>query len=241
MCGIAGQICPRGLTPRPPDFYEYALSTMERRGPDQEGLWLDSCCALLHRRLSVIDLEKGTQPMSIDGCTIVYNGELYNSQELRESLSAHGVHFFSHSDTEVLLRSYLFWGKDCLQKLNGIYAFAIYHQKEHALFLARDPMGVKPLFYAQRDGSLYFSSELKTLLCFPEIKPIVDARGLYDILFLGPGRTPGCGIYRGVYEMKPGYYGIYIRKEVLAASLSGHSGTMNAGTALKKPLKKHAF
>jgi asparagine synthase (glutamine-hydrolysing) len=209
MCGIAGQLSPQGIGVREPGFYEGLLSTMTRRGPDQEGRFLDGYCALLHRRLSVIDPEKGLQPMTIDGCTIVYNGELYNTPELRETLTAEGVTFETHSDTEVLLRAYLHWGQDCTKRLNGIFAFAIYESKRRTLFLARDPMGVKPLFYAQRGGSLFFASELKTLLCFPEIEPVVDARGLYDLLFLGPGRTPGYGIFRGVYELEPGKCGYF--------------------------------
>jgi asparagine synthase (glutamine-hydrolysing) len=147
--------------------------------------------------------------MTIQGYTIVYNGELYNTPELRAALTAEGVTFETHSDTEVLLRAYLHWGQDCTKRLNGIFAFAIYESKRRTLFLARDPMGVKPLFYAQRGGSLFFASELKTLLCFPEIEPVVDARGLYDLLFLGPGRTPGYGIFRGVYELEPGKCGYF--------------------------------
>jgi asparagine synthase (glutamine-hydrolysing) len=147
--------------------------------------------------------------MTIDGHIIVYNGELYNTKELRADLASEGVRFETHSDTEVLLRAYLRWGQDCTKRLNGIFAFAIYDSRGKTLFLARDPMGVKPLFYAQRGGSLFFASELKTLLCFPEIEPVVDARGLYDLLFLGPGRTPGFGIFRGVYELEPGKCGYF--------------------------------
>lgn len=209
MCGIAGQISPKGLPHRSPDFYGDMLSTMTRRGPDQEGQLITAHCALLHRRLSVIDPGGGTQPMSIDGFTIVYNGELYNTEELRNDLIEQGTTFLTRSDTEVLLRAYLRWGDGCLSRLNGIFAFAIYELRNRRLFFARDPMGVKPLFYCLRDGSLFFASELKTLLRFPEIEPIVDARGLYDILFLGPGRTPGCGIFRNVHELKPGMYGYF--------------------------------
>lgn len=209
MCGIAGQLSPGGLPQRNEGFYEKILHTMTRRGPDQEGRFLDPCCALLHRRLSVIDPEKGLQPMTIEGKTIVYNGELYNTPELRQELASHGETFLTHCDTEVLLRAFLRWGEDCLHKLNGIFAFAVYDPKNRRIFFARDPMGVKPLFYAQRGGSFFFASELKSLLCFPEIEPVVEARGLYDLMFLGPGRTPGFGIFRGVYEVKPGQCGCF--------------------------------
>lgn len=209
MCGIAGEICPRGGISRPAGFYGPILSSMARRGPDQEGLFQGEHCALLHRRLSVIDPSGGIQPMTAGPYTMVYNGELYNTAELREELSSLGVSFSSHSDTEVLLQAFLRWGHRTPEKLNGIFAFAVYDERNRSLFFARDPMGVKPLFYAVRGGTLFFASELKTLLLFPEIAPEVDARGLYDLLFLGPGRTPGCGIFRNVHEVLPGQQGLF--------------------------------
>ena len=209
MCGIAGEIRLKGLAPRPEHFYGQILRSMERRGPDQEGLFTDPCCTLLHRRLCVIDPEHGQQPMTIGPCTIAYNGELYNAEDLRNDLESLGEHFTTHSDTEVLLRAYLRWGAGTPERLNGIFSFAVWDARNQNLFLARDPMGVKPLFYALRGDTLFFASELKTLLLFPEIRPEVDARGLYDLMFLGPGRTPGCGVFRNVYEVLPGYMGIF--------------------------------
>lgn len=207
MCGIAGQLNTTGLPKRSPDFYQKLLGTMQRRGPDQEGIWVSDQCTLLHRRLSVMDPERGLQPMSIDGNIIVYNGEIYNGPELRQELSSHGVSFLTNCDTEVVLRSWNYWGEDCLERLNGIFAFAIYSPALRTLSFARDPMGVKPLFYAQRGGSLYFASELKTLLAFPEIEPVIDSEGICEILFLGPGRTPGCGVFKDVHEVLPGQWG----------------------------------
>ena len=209
MCGIAGEIRLKGLAPRPEHFYGQILRSMERRGPDQEGLFTDPCCTLLHRRLCVIDPEHGQQPMTIGPCTIAYNGELYNAEDLRNDLESLGEHFTTHSDTEVLLRAYLRWGAGTPERLNGIFSFAVWDARNQSLFLSRDPMGVKPLFYALRGDTLFFASELKTLLLFPEIRPEVDARGLYDLMFLGPGRTPGCGVFRNVYEVLPGYMGIF--------------------------------
>lgn len=209
MCGIAGQLALGGIPERPIGFYEGILKTMQRRGPDQEGMYSDPYCVLLHRRLSVIDPENGLQPMTIGNHTMVYNGELYNTEELRTLLSAEGCDFRTRSDTEVLLQAYLHWGPKCLDRLNGIFAFAIYDHRTRQLFLARDPMGVKPLFYSIRGSSLFFGSEIKNLLRFPEIQPIVDARGLYDLLFLGPGRTPGYGVFRQIYELQPGQCGIF--------------------------------
>ncbi len=209
MCGIAGELSPKGLSPRPSGFYDHILHTMVRRGPDQEGIYLTDCCALLHRRLAVIDPERGRQPMTIGPYTIVYNGELYNTEDLRQELITRGIQFQTHSDTEVLLQSYITWGTAAPGKLNGIFAFAIYDANQRALFFARDPMGVKPLFYTQRNGCFYFASELKSLLSFPEIEPEVDSRGLYDLLFLGPGRTPGFGVFKNIFEVIPGSCGIF--------------------------------
>ena len=209
MCGIAGILSPQGLVNRPEGFYEQILTTIARRGPDQEGKFLTKHCALLHRRLSVIDPEKGRQPMQEGPYTIVYNGELYNTQELRQSLMGLGETFQTTSDTEVLLKSYIRWGEKCLGLLNGIFAFAVYDQTSRKMFFARDPIGVKPLFYAERNGSFLFASELKTLLKFPEVEPRLGQDGLYQILFLGPGRAPGSGVFDGVREVKPGWYGTF--------------------------------
>lgn len=209
MCGIAGQLSPDGLPKRDPELYQRILNTMARRGPDQEGTFFDESCVLLHRRLSVMDPQHGLQPMTIGGRTIVYNGELYNAEELRQELRSYGEEFSTGCDTEVLLHAFNRWGEGCLPRLNGIFAFAVYDPAQRRLFLARDPMGVKPLFYARRGAGFYFASELKSLLAFPEIQPVLDARGIYDLMFLGPGRTPGYGVFRDIYEVKPGHWGVY--------------------------------
>lgn len=212
MCGIAGQLCPTGLPERNPELYRKILDTMRRRGPDQEGLYRDEACALLHRRLSVIDPEHGMQPMTIDGRTVVYNGELYNAPELRRELISHGQHFQTSCDTEVLLRAWNHWGENCLNRLNGIFAFAVYEEKTRRLFFARDAMGVKPLFYALRGNSLYFASELKSLLCFPEISPDIDRQGIYELMLLGPGKIPDSGVFRDVHSLAPGQWGEFSEK-----------------------------
>lgn len=209
MCGIAGQISsdPRKIT-RGHDIFCKMQQSLSRRGPDQRGMYENGCAALIHTRLAVVDLENGRQPMILDRAgeryVLVYNGELYNTPELREELVACGHRFLGHSDTEVLLHSFAEWGESCLDRLNGIFAFAVWQEQAKRLFLARDRIGVKPLFYAQRGDSLMFGSELKALLCHPEIPPRVDARGIADVLLLGPGRTPGCGVFQGVQELEPG-------------------------------------
>ena len=209
MCAIAGMIA---LT-ADECLMQSMLNTMKRRGPDSTGRYQNQECTLLHARLVVIDPAGGCQPMTLswgDECyTIVYNGELYNTPELRRELSALGHHFAGHSDTEVLLHGYAQWGQDVLDKCNGIFAFAVWEEKTHRLFLARDRMGVKPLFYKEHDGGLIFASELKTILRYPTVRAELDEQGAAEILLLGPGRTPGCGVLRGIMELKPGWCGYY--------------------------------
>ncbi|MBO5891408.1 MAG: asparagine synthase (glutamine-hydrolyzing) [Oscillospiraceae bacterium] len=204
MCAIAGII---GL-PMDDSIVSNMLSTMRRRGPDAQGSYIDRDCCLLHSRLTVIDPEGGVQPMHLcwqgKEYTIVYNGELYNTEELRQELKILGHEFQSHSDTEVLLHAYAQWQNDVLDKLNGIFAFAIWEHGERKLFLARDRMGVKPLFFKLHDGGLLFASELKTILAYPTVRAELDETGVAEIILLGPGRTPGCGVFRGIEELEGG-------------------------------------
>ncbi|MHB1419621.1 MAG: asparagine synthase (glutamine-hydrolyzing) [Bacillota bacterium] len=208
MCGITGWIDWRSDLTRQVSVLESMTQALTNRGPDAEGYWVSPRAALGHRRLIVIDPVGGTQPMvrSRDGkeYVIVYNGELYNTVELRSELESRGHNFLSRSDTEVLLVSYMEWGTDCVKKLNGIFAFAIWNEDDHTLFMARDRLGVKPLFYFAKGDTLVFGSELKSLLAHPAVKPKVDATGLAEIFIMGPARTPGHGIFRGVSELKPG-------------------------------------
>lgn len=215
MCGITGWIdWENDLTQQKPIVAAMA-ATLAYRGPDAEGMWLSPNAALAHRRLIVVDPKGGTQPMirkrGNNTYVMTYNGELYNTPELRRELKARGHNFHGHSDTEVLLVSYMEWGPSCVERLNGIYAFAVWNDAEKSLFLARDRMGVKPLFYAQIGGALLYGSELKTLLAHPDVKPEVDAEGLAEIFALGPSRTPGHGVIKGVSEVKPGHCMLYDR------------------------------
>ena len=209
MCAIAGCI---NLTVSP-EIYQKMLKTMSRRGPDGHGLFMDGGCTLLHSRLAIIDPEGGQQPMSLDyggeSYTLVYNGELYNTESIRRELKDLGHHFKEHSDTEVVLHSYAQWGSACVERLNGIFAFAIWERKAQRLFLARDRIGVKPLFYSQVSEGLVFASEIKTILCHPETKPELDREGAYQLLLLGPGRMPGSGVFFGIRELEPGWCGYY--------------------------------
>ena len=207
MCGIAGMVgaaC----------SYETALrmlAAMQRRGPDQRGIWQDGDTTLIHSRLAVIDIEHGLQPMTWTqggrSCTIVYNGEIYNTPELRSALEGRGHILRTQSDTEIVLHAYLEWGEDCVLHLNGIFAFAVWDSACQALFFARDRIGVKPFFFTERGGRFCFASEIKTLLCCPGVEPCIHADGVFELMLLGPGRTPGCGVFRDVQELRPGYCG----------------------------------
>ena len=209
MCGIAGIF---GLKHNEM-ICDNMLYTMKRRGPDAQGKYVGMDCALLHSRLAIIDPVRGGQPMALtwndNSYTIVYNGELYNTEQVRKRLFRLGHEFQGHSDTEVLLHAYAEWGSTCLALLNGIFAFAVYEHGSHKLFVARDRMGVKPLFYKLHDGGIIFASEIKTILQYPTVKPQLDATGIAQILMLGPGRLPGSGILKDILELEPGCYGEY--------------------------------
>lgn len=191
---------------------------MSRRGPDGQGIYQREDCALLHTRLAIIDPEGGCQPMALqwgpERYVITYNGELYNTAELRNQLMALDHYFVTHSDTEVLLHAYAQWGADCLEKLNGIYAFGIWEEKNRRLFLARDRMGVKPLFYMCYGNGLLFASEIKSILSYPQVPVQLDAEGIAQILLLGPGRSPDSGVFRNVCSLEPGFCGVWTGKEL---------------------------
>lgn len=186
---------------------------MLRRGPDGDGVYENGDVCLLHARLAIIDPAQGQQPMYLHRAeqtyVLVYNGELYNTRELRRELENLGHSFGSHSDTEVVLHAYAQWGEDCVQKFNGIFAFALWEQERQRLFLARDRIGVKPLFFTQYRGGLIFASEIKTILAYPGVPRVLDRDGVYQILMLGPGRMPGSGVFHGIQEVEPGYRGYY--------------------------------
>ena len=209
MCAIGGIL---NLTVNE-NTMEKMHASMAPRGPDGRGISRDGDCVLLHTRLAIIDTQGGSQPMTCywegERYTIVYNGELYNTGELRRKLEGLGHHFQGHSDTEVLLHGFAQWGEGVLDQLNGIFAFAVWQEKEKKLFLARDRIGVKPLFYKLHKGGLLFASEIKTILCYSTVKPKLDAVGASQILMFGPGRMPGSGVFRGIQELEPGCCGWY--------------------------------
>jgi asparagine synthase (glutamine-hydrolysing) len=215
MCGIAGWIDWQTDLSGQQAILEEMTRTLVPRGPDSQGIWTSPHAGFAHRRLVVVDPEGGTQPMSRthgnETYTMVYNGELYNTDDLRNELIARGYRFTTTSDTEVLLVSYIEWGPECLERLNGIYAFAIWSHDAENVFLARDRLGVKPLFYTQKGSSFIFGSEIKTLLVHPAVEPEINREGLAEIFGLGPARTPGLGVFKDVFELLPGSYLLHNR------------------------------
>ena len=209
MCAIAGMI---GLTAEESTTRKM-LATMHRRGPDGNGIYQEEDVTLLHARLAIIDPEGGKQPMELSWAgetyILVYNGELYNTEELRHDLTAAGHRFRGHSDTEVVLHAYAQYGSDCVNRFNGIFAFAVWEKKRKRVFLARDRIGVKPLFYARHGGGLLFASEIKTLLAYPTLPARLDETGAAQLILLGPGRLPGSGVFQGIFEVEPGCCGYY--------------------------------
>jgi asparagine synthase (glutamine-hydrolysing) len=210
MCGITGWIDWRKDLTHHPSVLVNMTETLAARGPDASGTWISQHCALGHRRLSVMDPDNGAQPMirklGDATYTIVYNGELYNAPELKRELEKRGHRFKTACDTEVLLAAFIEWGRACVDRLNGIFAFAAWNDQEQELFLARDRLGVKPLFYALTDGAFLFGSEPKAILAHPDMKAEIGAEGLAEIFAVGPARTPGHGIYRHMAELKPGCF-----------------------------------
>lgn len=217
MCGIAG-FC---------NFNENLLfsektnlaiveqmgKTLTHRGPDDFGSIILEHAAFAHTRLAVIDVVHGAQPMTrtIENVsyTIIYNGELYNTEELKKDLLNKGYFFTTTSDTEVLLTAYIAYGSKVCEKLNGIYSFVIWNGFTKTIFFCRDRFGVKPFFYTLKNGNFIFGSEIKALLAHPDVTPTINQYGLCELFGLGPARSPGCGVFESIYEVPPGYCGTF--------------------------------
>ena len=209
MCAIGGVL---GAVP-PEQILNEMLETMSCRGPDGRGKYIWPDGALLHTRLAVMDPEGGRQPMELNWAgeryVLVYNGELYNTAQLRRELEKQGHQFQTHCDTEVVLHAYAQYGADCVGRFNGIFVFAVWEENRRRLFLARDRIGVKPLFYWQQGKRLVFASEIKTVLAWPEVRPVLDGMGAAQLVLLGPGRLPGSGVFRDIREVEPGCRGYW--------------------------------
>ena len=214
MCGIAGII--KSHVDEIDNIQNICSDmrvSLRHRGPDEYGTYINKNAALVHARLSVVDIKNGKQPMIWKDeqreYVLVYNGELYNTEEIRKALLGKGHVFSGYSDTEVVLHAYMEYKEKCVEYFNGIFAMAVWETHNNRLFVARDRIGVKPLFYAHTDGGFVFASEIKALLKYPSIKPVLDIHGLSEIMFIGPGRTPGQGVFKDIKEILPGQRGYY--------------------------------
>ena len=213
MCGIAGFYNPTedyiAQKPKWQKVLENMNGVQKRRGPDDEGTYLNHRCGLAHVRLEIIDLLTGQQPMirKRDGreCAIVFNGEIYNMKELKMQLLSEGASFRTTSDTEVILEGYLLHGREYIKKLNGIFAIALWDSLSNQLLLFRDRLGVKPLFYTLKNHTLVFASEIKGLFAYPGIEPILDQDGLCEVFALGPAKSYGKGVFKDIWEVLPGH------------------------------------
>ncbi|HBV67787.1 MAG TPA: asparagine synthase (glutamine-hydrolyzing) [Clostridiales bacterium] len=213
MCGIAGWVNTNINFSDEINIMEKMTETLKERGPDDCGYFKSENVLFGHRRLTIVDPEGGKQPMERQAggrqYVMVYNGELYNTDEVRDELKSKGHKFNSYSDTEVLLVSFIEWGADCVHHINGIYAFGVWDENEKTLFLARDPLGVKPLFYSIKNNNFIFGSQIKTLLANPLVEPVIDEEGIMEIFGLGPARTLGNGVFKDIKKIAPAHYLIY--------------------------------
>lgn len=207
MCGITGWMNKNENLRNKKRIIKKMTKTLKYRGPDSTGYFISDDVLLGHKRLAIIDPEKGKQPMKYDNYVIVYNGEIYNTDSIRKKLIKKGYSFNTTSDTEVILKGYACYKEKIVEKLEGIFAFAIYDGKD--LFLARDRLGVKPLFYTQIDGNFLFVSEIKALLKNDLVQPIIDKESLQELLGLGPSKIPGSGIFKGIKELRAAHYLTY--------------------------------
>ena len=213
MCGFVGFVDYKNNVTKKKNILTQMNEVLSKRGPDEDGYYIRKNVALAHKRLIVIDPEGGKQPMlekmSFGEYVIVYNGQIYNTKELRETLEKNNFTLNSHSDTEVLLKSFIYYGYDVVKHLNGIFAFAIWSTRTNELFLARDHFGVKPLFYTIQNGALIFASEIKALFQYPSVEKTLDKQGINELFGIGPAHTPGTTIFKNIYEIKPAHYAVF--------------------------------
>lgn len=207
MCGIAGIFNLERTEPVPEGDIRQMLAMIRHRGPDEFGIYLDGPVGLGNARLSIIDLSTGQQPISNEDGTlwIVFNGEIFSYVELRADLQAKGHRFATNSDTEVLVHAYEEWGPKCLERFNGQFALAIWNTRDRSLFLARDRLGVRPLFYALKGGSLVFGSEIKALLATGRVPAVLDPAAIEQVFTFWAPLSPGT-VFRDVVELSPGHY-----------------------------------
>lgn len=209
MCAILGWSNHKEDLLENMNLFKEMLELMKCRGYDSKGYYFENHTLLGHNRLSIIDLENGKQPMYYENLIIIYNGELYNTNEIKEDLLKKGYDFDTTCDTEVLLKGYHCYKEKILEKIEGIFAFAIYDQKEKSIFLARDRFGIKPLYYTLKNNNFLFSSSIKSILKSKVIRPILSKKELEELLALGPSRKQGHGVFKDIKQLRPAHYMIY--------------------------------
>ena len=248
MCGISGFYKQRGGMKENKEKFQKILGNMNQvqkhRGPDGEGTYLDDFCGLAHVRLSILDIAKGAQPMLYrekgQQYVIVYNGEIYNMHEIRKELKAQGLEFETDCDTEVILKGYVCWGYEIFEKLNGIFAFAIWEQQKERLILCRDRLGVKPLFFIKREEELIFASEIKSILAYDDKVAKTGKEGLCQLFALGPAHTSGKTVYENVSEVKPGTF-LIIEKEGIHQQIYWQLESKEHRDSQKETVEKTAY
>ena len=186
---------------------------LSKRGPDEENFYINKHINLGHRRLTILDAENGHQPMSVtyneNTYTIVYNGQLYNANDIRKELIEAGFDFKGYCDTEVILKAFIYFGNNIVKRFNGIFSFAIWNENKQELFLARDHFGIKPLYYTIVDDNLIFASEVKAIIKHPSVELKIDKQGIGELLGIGPAHTPGTSVFKNIFEIKPAHFAIY--------------------------------
>ena len=215
MCGIAGLYDSKGSAEPLDESIRRMTDALTHRGPDDSGYHLEGRMALGHRRLSIIDLEGGHQPIFNEDKTkcVIFNGEIYNYRELRDGLLNKGHRFSTNSDTETILHAYEEWGEECVQKLRGMFAFCIWDSQEDTMFIARDRLGIKPLFYAEYNGKFVFSSEIKSILSDPGFRRSIDKEAMASYLMYSYIPAP-LSIYNGIKKLPPGHLLIYKNRKI---------------------------
>ena len=213
MCGFCGIVnFDRNISNDYPIIRNMA-NTLSSRGPDEDGLFFNAHVNFGHKRLIVLDPKNGRQPMSFTfqgfTYTIVYNGQIYNTEEIKKILVDNNFEFKGHCDTEILLKAYIHFGYDVVNHLNGIFSFAIWDSNKKELFIARDHFGIKPFYYTFKNNNFIFASEIKSILEHPDISPAIDEIGIGELFGVGPAHTPGLTPFKDIYELKPGYFGVF--------------------------------
>ena len=213
MCGFTGYANFIDKIHHSKSVIQQMNASLSKRGPDEDGYYYSDYVHFAHKRLIVIDPEGGKQPMiehySYGDYIICYNGQIYNTKELKNTLIENGFEINTHSDTEILLKSYIHFGNSVVNYLNGIFAFAIFNTKKEELFIARDHFGVKPFFYTIQNNTFIFASEIKAIFKFPGVEKIIDTQGISELFGIGPSHTSGTTVFKNIFELKPAHFGVF--------------------------------